>query len=328
MRQYSHILILLLGAAFPFACDDEDAADPGLNGSIPEKYPTLPDDGPVDLSVPAEALLVGEQWISVGPGEMARFQFPKESGYRYLIGLTQMSADLDLFTHYLPDLSRDNYQKVSWAFGTTDEQIELTVKEDGTYYVGVHGFETGGQALFQLYRWLPADGTSDDDEVGWPMDWGNDDASADQLVRGGFHWMDDCSAYSCGGRRCRHPGLDLNSDDDFGMPVYAVADGEVAFTTEYADGWGKVVMLRHDLRSGLRFNSQYGHLDSILVREGDEVTRGTQIGTIGEPPGGASHLHFEIRTDLNISATDYICDDADHVITAAYAEPQEFIRTH
>lgn len=333
MRQFHSMpIILLLGAVLADGCGGDDL-EQDLNGSIPEKYPTLPDDGPVDLSVPAEALLIGDQWVSVGPGEMVRYEFEKEAGYRYLIGLTRMSADLDLFSHWVPDVSRDNYQKVSWAYGTTDEQIEVTVKEDGKYYIGVHGYESGGQALLQLYRWMPADDAGDDDEVGWPMDWGNDQATLDELcgdpVTGGYRWLDDCSGSSCGGDRCRHPGLDLNTPGDLGMPVYAVADGEVAYATEYAGGWGGVVMLSHDLSSGLRFNSQYGHLDTVLVEAGDEVEKGTQIGTVGAPPGGGGpHLHFEIRTNVSIGATAYICRNAESTVVADYADPQEFIRTH
>lgn len=327
MRTNSFFISLALGAAITVGCGTEE--DQSLNGSIPEKYPTLPDDGPVDLSVPAEALVVGEEWVSVGPGEMVRYSFEKEAGYRYLIGLTQLSADLDLFSHWVPDVSRDNYHKVSWAYGTTDEQIEVTVTEDGTYYIGVHGFETGGQALLQLYRWMP---TTNGDEVGWPMDWGNDEATLDDLcgdpVTGGHRWLDDCSATTCG-PRCFHPGLDLNTPGDFGMPVYAVADGEVLYATDFAKTWGGVVMIGHELQSGVRFNSQYGHLDTVLVASGAQVARGTQIGTIGAPPGGGGpHLHFEIRTDLVIPATAYICDNAETSVAGAYADPQEFIRTH
>lgn len=321
--------VVLVGALSANCGED---GDQGLQGSIPEKYPTLPDDGPVDLSVPAEAILVGDQWISVGPGEMARFEFEKEAGYRYLIGLSRMSADLDLFSHWVPDVSRDHYDKVSWAYGTSDEQIEVTVKQDGLYYIGVHGYETGGQGLLQLYRWKP-DEQAAADEVGWPMDWGRDGATLEELcgdpVTGGYRWLDDCSASSCKGGRCYHPGLDLNTPGDFGKPVYAVADGEVAYANDYAAGWGGVVMLRHDLSSGLHFNSQYGHLDTVLVEKGQVVRKGAQIGTVGAPPGGGGpHLHFEIRTDVAIGATAYVCGNADSTVEGAYTDPQEFIRAH
>lgn len=197
---------------------------------------------------------------------------------------------------------------------------------------GLHGFETGGQALLQFYSWVPSEDTSDEDEVGWPMDWGRDDATLEELCgdpnTGGHRWLDDCSKSTCGSQ-CFHPGLDLNTPGDFGMPVYAAADGEVAYATDFAKTWGGVVMIRHDLRSGLRFNSQYGHLDTVLVSDGDWVTKGTQIGTVGAPPGGGGpHLHFEIRTDVDRPATAYVCSWSEGGVTGSYLDPQEFVRTH
>ena len=44
--------------------------------------------------------------------------------------------------------------------------------------------------------------------------------------------------------------------------------------------------------------SVYAHLSKVLVKTGDEITRGTVIGEVGTT--GAStgpHLHFEIRVN-------------------------------
>lgn len=81
--------------------------------------------------------------------------------------------------------------------------------------------------------------------------------------------------------------------DAAGAQVYAVADGEVVFAG--FDYPGPVVIIRHadDLYS------QYGHLNYELnVTVGQQVTRGTVIGTILQRESPRSHLHFELRTFL------------------------------
>ena len=72
-------------------------------------------------------------------------------------------------------------------------------------------------------------------------------------------------------------------------------------------GWGNVVMVRHSYREPAEGNaiktidSLYGHLDTMLVREGQEVARGQQIATIGTAFGlYEAHLHFEIRRNIHI----------------------------
>jgi hypothetical protein len=100
-----------------------------------------------------------------------------------------------------------------------------------------------------------------------------------------------------------HTGVDLDlpSNEDALLPVYAVADGKVVYARLVikADGkpstWGKLIVIRHG-----DFCSRYGHLDSIKVDEGQEVKAGDVIGRIGRTGGDAGsqrfseHLHFDI----------------------------------
>ena len=98
-----------------------------------------------------------------------------------------------------------------------------------------------------------------------------------------------------------------DGEESAGIPVYAVADGEVVYA-DY-DYPGRVVIIQHapDLFS------QYGHLDyDLAVAAGDTVVRGEQLGTILLRTDGAarSHLHFELRTfytttEVNGSAPRY-----------------------
>jgi murein DD-endopeptidase MepM/ murein hydrolase activator NlpD len=119
--------------------------------------------------------------------------------------------------------------------------------------------------------------------------------------------------YKARGLRLREPqhfGEDWNGraggDSDLGDPVYAVADGVVTFAHNVHVGWGNVVLTRHAYRDPATGEVKFcdtlnGHLNEILVKNGQKVKRGQQIGTIGSNSGMyPAHLHFEIRYNLTI----------------------------
>jgi len=105
-----------------------------------------------------------------------------------------------------------------------------------------------------------------------------------------------------------HLGEDWNGagggDTDLGDPVYCTAHGIVVFARDFRMGWGNVVIVRHAYleNSETHFvDSLYGHLQSFTVSEGQTVTRGQRIGSIGNNRGMYdAHLHFEIRKNLGI----------------------------
>ncbi len=111
-------------------------------------------------------------------------------------------------------------------------------------------------------------------------------------------------------REPRHYGEDWNGraggDSDLGSPVYAIADGIVTFAHNVATGWGNVVLTRHAYRDSATGQVKFidtlnGHLNQILVKVGQRIKRGQQIGTIGTNFGMyPAHLHFEIRHNITI----------------------------
>lgn len=124
---------------------------------------------------------------------------------------------------------------------------------------------------------------------------------------------DAAGYYKARGLRLRPPihfGEDWNGrgggDTDLGDPVYSIGDGVVTFAYDVRQGWGNVVLIRHAYRDPstgqVRFcDSLYGHLRDMMVRPGQMVKRGQQVGTIGNNRGMyAAHLHFEIRHNLSI----------------------------
>jgi len=97
-----------------------------------------------------------------------------------------------------------------------------------------------------------------------------------------------------------HEGIDIISKK--GTPVIAAASG-VVISSFYRPLFGNRILIDHGKdTSGMFIMSRYVHLDKRMVKKGDKVTRGQQIGTLGSTgllAGGFPHLHFEIRTGNN-----------------------------
>lgn len=98
-----------------------------------------------------------------------------------------------------------------------------------------------------------------------------------------------------------HKGIDVNAPE--GTWVYAAESGTV-IKAEFYSGYGRCVMIDH----GNGFVTLYGHLDEVDVAEGQEVTAGELLGTIGTT-GETTYpkLHFEIRKDgENVNPVSYL----------------------
>lgn len=75
-----------------------------------------------------------------------------------------------------------------------------------------------------------------------------------------------------------------------GTEVRAAAAGRVGYVGDDLAGQGLTVLVVH--RDGWR--TVYGHLGSTVVRDGDDIRAGQQIGTVGTTAGdGRPSIHFE-----------------------------------
>jgi murein DD-endopeptidase MepM/ murein hydrolase activator NlpD len=90
-------------------------------------------------------------------------------------------------------------------------------------------------------------------------------------------------------RRSPHGGADYGAPA--GASVLAAADGVVAMVADHFFS-GRSVFVDH----GDRLISMYFHLDSVAVREGQEVRRGERVGAVGSTGRATGpHLHFGVR---------------------------------
>lgn len=76
-----------------------------------------------------------------------------------------------------------------------------------------------------------------------------------------------------------------------GDAVLAAGDGKVVYAGSGLRGYGELVIVKHNAT----FLSAYGHNRKILVREGQQVSRGQKIAEMGSTDSDTVKLHFEIR---------------------------------
>ena len=89
-------------------------------------------------------------------------------------------------------------------------------------------------------------------------------------------------------KKAFHTGIDFRGRR--GDKVYATADGIVrkAFRN---GGYGKYILIDH----GNGYTTAFAHLQTILVKRGERVTRGQLIGLVGNTGRSTgSHLHYEV----------------------------------
>ena len=88
-----------------------------------------------------------------------------------------------------------------------------------------------------------------------------------------------------------HNAVDIGSTP--GHPVLAPGDG-VVIRAGRIGRLGNAVYISH----GFGITTRYGHLSRILVKPGQVVHRGQEIGDVGRTGRATGyHLHYEVRVD-------------------------------
>jgi murein DD-endopeptidase MepM/ murein hydrolase activator NlpD len=92
-------------------------------------------------------------------------------------------------------------------------------------------------------------------------------------------------------RRAVHEGIDLSGARD--QRIRATQSGVVTHAGRNGD-YGITVEIDH----GMGITTRFAHMKSVLVRKGQRVTVGREIGVIGSTGRSTGrHLHYEIRLD-------------------------------
>lgn len=84
-------------------------------------------------------------------------------------------------------------------------------------------------------------------------------------------------------------GLDIGGAR--GAPIYAAGAGKVVYAGNQLRGYGNLILIKH----GEDYITAYGHNEKLLVNEGQQVSAGQQIATMGSSGSTSVRLHFQIR---------------------------------
>lgn len=104
------------------------------------------------------------------------------------------------------------------------------------------------------------------------------------------------------GVRKMHTGIDLAAPA--GTPILAAESGTVSLVRKLGTGYGWYVVVSH----GSNISTLYAHMSSIIVSEGQAVSRGQKLGGVGTTGSSTgNHLHFEVRVNgSHVSPWGYI----------------------
>lgn len=121
------------------------------------------------------------------------------------------------------------------------------------------------------------------------------------LYRGNYNFGNEGSG--------SHPGVDIPCG--LRTTVYNIANGEVAIADSIDNsGWGKYVIVRHDINPAGVVYSCYAHLDSVNVIDEQQIDEGDIIGLSGNTGESTGyHLHFQIDRYLKLDDGTIITQD-------------------
>lgn len=122
--------------------------------------------------------------------------------------------------------------------------------------------------------------------------------NANELIEGAdFAWPTVGGYVSSGvGQRwgAFHKGVDIARTNHRELPpILAVKDGVIE-SARYSSSYGNVIVIDH----GAGLKTKYAHMSSMVVKAGDKIKQGEQIGVMGNTGDSQGvHLHLEVTED-------------------------------
>ncbi len=93
-----------------------------------------------------------------------------------------------------------------------------------------------------------------------------------------------------------HYGVDLSKNGIMNAPIYSTRSGVVVFAGWYGGGGWTVIVDHADGYESYYMHMNYISQGQMMVKPGDFVAAGQQIGHVGTSGGSTgAHLHFEVR---------------------------------
>ncbi|ARN84694.1 LysM peptidoglycan-binding domain-containing M23 family metallopeptidase [Candidatus Nucleicultrix amoebiphila] len=84
----------------------------------------------------------------------------------------------------------------------------------------------------------------------------------------------------------------INIKASRGTKILAIEDGVIEYSANEVRGFGNIILINH----GGGWKSAYCHADKVLIKQGDRVTKGQTIATVGSSGFvNTPQLHFELR---------------------------------
>jgi murein DD-endopeptidase MepM/ murein hydrolase activator NlpD len=131
------------------------------------------------------------------------------------------------------------------------------------------------------------------------------------------------------------PGEDWTCIEPDQLEVRAIANGRVAFAEGGGDQWGKVIAIEHVYylnQHKNRIRSVYANLEELMVKAGDQVSRGQTIAVARKESGPffGGQLHLEIRREESIPPVYWPSSEGrdSEWVKQKYLAPGEFIGGH
>ncbi len=102
-----------------------------------------------------------------------------------------------------------------------------------------------------------------------------------------------------------HTGMDFTAP--IGTDIYSTGSGTVVHVEYNNGGYGNHVIVDH----GFGFQTLYGHMHKVSVRQGQKILRGEVLGIVGNTGTSTGpHLHYEvIKNGVKINPVNYYFND-------------------
>ena len=204
---------------------------------------------------------------------LSEIQFQDDSCYRVLAKMTPLSSD-----KRKASFGGVNRYEMLEGYFNTDLLVDYNRKADilakklnlqvQSYETVVRSAKRCDDSLLSIPAILPVAPTS-------------------YRVSSTFGWREHPITH----RKVHHDGLDMAAVE--GSRVYSSGCGVVVSISNDVHGYGKQVVVDH----GFGYKTRYAHLSKFSVHVGDTVSRGTEIGLVGNTGlSTGPHLHYEIIT--------------------------------